>query len=70
MVGCPEMAGATVTDGDGAAGRMAGELPVRARAVATVRGGGGARGRAAARAASEGGGNSSLGWRGAGLGAA
>jgi hypothetical protein len=27
MAGCPEMAGATVVDGDGATGRIAGELP-------------------------------------------
>jgi hypothetical protein len=39
MAGCPEMAGATVVDGDGATGRMAAELPSQARA-----GGGGARG--------------------------
>jgi hypothetical protein len=38
MAGCPEMAGATVVDGDGATGRMAAELPSQARA-----GGGGAR---------------------------
>jgi hypothetical protein len=42
--GCSEMAGATVIDGDGAAGWLGGELPGRAR-VAATRAGGGARDR-------------------------
>jgi hypothetical protein len=43
MVGCPEMAGVTVVDGDGATGRIAGELP-HVGVAACVGGGGGARG--------------------------
>jgi hypothetical protein len=48
MAGCSEMAGATVIDGDGAAGRLGGELPGRARAAA-ARAGGGAWGQASGR---------------------
>jgi hypothetical protein len=43
MAGCPEMAGATVVDGDGATGRIVGELP-RVGVAACTGDGGGARG--------------------------
>jgi hypothetical protein len=38
MAGCSEMARATVIDGDGAAGRLGGELSGRARAAVAGRG--------------------------------
>jgi hypothetical protein len=43
MARCPEMAGATVVDGDGATGRIAGELP-RVGVAACAGGGSGVRG--------------------------